>query len=254
MKLSVVVPAYNEAHRILPSLERIFAYLHAQHADFDVLVVDDGSTDDTVGVTRQRFGAREPLRIVSCGANRGKGYAVRQGAAQARGDIILFSDADLSTPIEELEKMLPLLEQGYDMVIGSRAHAQADIREHQPFYREGAGKLFNLLVRIVVGGPFRDTQCGFKLFRREAIVPILPHLQIDRWAFDVELIAVAQALGLKVAEVPVTWSNSPTSTVGFWQGGRAFLDLVRIRRRARRLSVAGLDTARDRVEVARGSH
>jgi dolichyl-phosphate beta-glucosyltransferase len=250
MKFSVVVPAYNEAHRILPSLERIFTYMDARHPDYEVLVVDDGSADNTVAVVQARFGGRPQLRLIACGSNRGKGYAVRHGTAHAAGDTVLFSDADLSTPVEEVEKMLPLLETGYDIVIGSRAHAQAEIRQHQPLYREAAGKLFNVLVRLVVGGPFRDTQCGFKLFRREAVRSLLPHLQIDRWAFDVELIAMAQAWGLRVAEVPVIWSNSPTSTVGMWQGAQAYLDLLRIRQRARRLRAVARAAGRERVEVA----
>jgi dolichyl-phosphate beta-glucosyltransferase len=236
MKLSVVVPAYNEAHRILPSLDRILEYLDQHHPDHEVLVVNDGSTDDTVPVIERRFGTRPDLRLLSYGSNRGKGYAVRYGALEARGDVVLFSDADLSTPIAELDKMLPLLGQGYDMVIGSRAHAQAEIREHQPFYREGAGKLFNLLVRLIVGLTFRDTQCGFKLFRRDVMLPVLRRLAIDRFAFDVELIALAQAAGLRVAEAPVVWINSPASTVGLWSGVQAYLDLLRIRRRARRLA------------------
>lgn len=253
MKFSVVVPAYNEAQRILPSLERIFTYMDEHHPEHEVLMVDDGSTDATMGKVRDRFGGRPTLHLLSYGTNRGKGYAVRYGTAQAQGDLVLFTDADLSTPIEDMEILLSELQRGYDIVIGSRAHAQAEIRTHQPLYRESAGKLFNVLVRLVVGGPFHDTQCGFKLFRRETVVPILPHLQIDRWAFDVELIAIAQALGLKVAEVPVVWSNSPTSTVGLRQGAQAFVDLLRIRQRARRLSTRPA-ASRDRVEAVRGNH
>jgi dolichyl-phosphate beta-glucosyltransferase len=236
MKLSVVVPAYNESHRILPSLHRIFTYLDTTHPDHEVIVVDDGSTDGTIALVRQQCGRRAKLRLVSYGHNRGKGYAVRTGALAAQGDIVLFSDADLSTPIEEVEKMLPFIERGYDLVIGSRAHAEAEIRQHQPFYREGAGKLFNALVRLVVRLPFHDTQCGFKLLRREPLLPILRRLEVDRFAFDVELIALAQAMGLKVAEVPVVWVNSPQSRVGLWYGAQAFTDLLRIRRAARRVA------------------
>jgi len=236
MKLSVVVPAYNEAQRILPSLDQIFDYLDHSHPDHEVLVVNDGSTDDTVAVVERRFGQRPTLRILSYGKNRGKGYAVRFGALEARGDVVLFTDADLSAPIAEADKMLPLLSQGYDLVIGSRAHKNAEIREHQPLYREGAGKLFNLLVRLIVGLDFHDTQCGFKLFRRSTTLPVLQHMEIDRFAFDVELLALAKAAGLKVAEVPVVWINSPASNVGVWSGAQAYLDLLPIRRRARRLA------------------
>jgi len=248
MKLSVVVPAYNEARRISPSLDQIFEYLDRSHPQHEVLVVDDCSTDDTAAVVERRFGQRPTLRILSYGTNRGKGYAVRAGALEASGDVVLFTDADLSTPIAEADKMLPLLAQGYDMVIGSRAHAQAEIRKHQPFYREGAGKLFNLLVRLLVGLKFHDTQCGFKLFRRDSALAVLRRLSIDRFAFDVELLALAQAAGLKVAEVPVVWINSPASTVGLWYGAQAYVDLLQIRRRARRLPRAAALTA-ERSEV-----
>jgi dolichyl-phosphate beta-glucosyltransferase len=233
MKLSIVVPAYNEAQRILPSLERLFAYMETRRLSYEVLVVDDGSIDDTAAIVQQRFGDRPQLRLLSYGGNRGKGYAVRFGGTHATGDVVLFSDADFSTPIEEMDKMLPLLDQGYDMVIGSRAIAGAEIRERQPFYREGAGKLFNLLVRLLVAPEFHDTQCGFKCYRREPMRPVLERQQIDGFAFDVEMIALARAAGLKVAEVPVVWVNSPTSKVGVSGGIAAFIDLIGIRRRAK---------------------
>jgi dolichyl-phosphate beta-glucosyltransferase len=234
MKLSIVVPAYNEAQRILPSLERLFAYMDGRHCAYEVLVIDDGSTDDTAAVIRERFGDRPQLRLLAYGGNRGKGYAVRCGAGHATGDVVLFSDADFSTPIEEVEKMLPLLDQGYDMVIGSRAVKGAEIRERQPFYREGAGKLFNLLVRVLVAPEFHDTQCGFKCYRSAPMHPVLERLQIDGFAFDVEMIALARAAGLRIAEVPVIWVNSPSSKVGVSGGLAAFVDLFGIRRRARR--------------------
>ena len=251
MRITVAIPAYNEARRILPSLERVFTHMDAQHPNYEVLVVDDGSSDDTVGVVQRRFGTR--VAVHSCGGNRGKGYAFRQAIREARGDLVLFSDADLSTPIEALDAMLPLIDGGYDIVIGSRAVRGAQIRQRQPWYREGAGKLFNVLVRLVVMGEFHDTQCGFKLFRREAVLPLLPHLRIDRWAFDVEVIALAQAAGLRIAEVPVEWTNSPTSTVDLAGGLSAFFDLVRIRGRARRASLA-IRPTRDQLRTAGGSH
>jgi dolichyl-phosphate beta-glucosyltransferase len=238
MKLSIVVPAYNEAQRILPSLDRLFAYLQGWPDAYEVLVIDDGSTDDTAAVVRARYGDRSQLRLLSYGGNRGKGYAVRYGAGQATGEVVLFSDADFSTPIEEVEKMLPLLASGYDMVIGSRAAQGAEIRARQPFYREGAGKLFNLLVRLLVAPEFHDTQCGFKCYRREPMRAVIERLQIDGFAFDVEMIALARAAGLRIAEVPVIWVNSPTSKVGMAGGLAAFVDLVGIRRRARASAVA----------------
>lgn len=251
MRITVAIPAYNEARRILPSLDRIVAHMDAHHPGYDVLVIDDGSTDGTADVIRRRFGTHVSLH--ACGGNRGKGYAFREAIRVARGDLVLFSDADLSTPIEALETMLPRFAAGDDIVIGSRAVQGAQIRLHQPWYREAAGKLFNLLVRLVVMGQFHDTQCGFKLFRREAVLPLLAHLRIDRWAFDVEVIAVAQAAGLRITEVPVEWTNSPTSTVGLAGGLAAFLDLVRIRARARRLART-LHPAGQQARATGGSH
>jgi len=254
MKLSIVIPAYNEAQRILPSLERLFAYMEVHHPSYEVLLVDDGSTDGTATVVQQRFGDRPALRLLSYGGNRGKGYAVRFGGTHTTGDVVLFSDADFSTPIEEVEKMLPLLEQGYDMVIGSRAIAGAEIRTHQPFYREVSGKLFNLLVRLLVAPEFHDTQCGFKCYRPEPMLPVLQRQQIDGFAFDVEMIALARAAGLKVAEVPVVWINSPTSKVGLAGGLAAFGDLIGIRRRARSTAAAVAARAAEQLHVPPPAH
>ncbi len=234
MKISVVVPAYNEANRILPSLERIGAYMVQHHPDHELLVVDDGSTDGTAAAVERCRDRANHLKVLGYGANRGKGYAVRYGALAATGDVVLFSDADLSTPIEEMEKMLQLIGQGYDLVIGSRAHAHSEIRRHQPFYREIAGKLFNILVRLLVTRNFRDTQCGFKLFRRAPMLPVLRAQRIDGFAFDVEMITLAEAGGLKVAEVPVVWINSPASRVRLSAAARAYVDLLGIRKRLRR--------------------
>jgi dolichyl-phosphate beta-glucosyltransferase len=234
MKLSVVIPAFNEVTRILPTLERILAYMDGHHPDYEILVVDDGSTDGSAAAIERQFGSRRRLRVLSYGGNRGKGYAVRHGTLQASGDVVLMSDADLSTPIEEIEKMLPLLQQGSDMVIGSRALAQSEIRKRQPFYREGGGKFFNLLVRLIVLSDFHDTQCGFKLFRREPLLPVLRRQRIDGFAFDVEMIALARARGLTVVDVPVIWINSPTSRVRMRAAFRAFADLIAIRQRAGR--------------------
>jgi dolichyl-phosphate beta-glucosyltransferase len=238
MMISVVVPAFNETDRIVPSLERILSYLQQRHPDFEILVVDDGSTDATAATVRERFAGQPRVNVLSYGINRGKGYAVRHGMAHAEGELVLFSDADLSTPIEEIERMLPLIDDGYDVVIGSRAHAEADIRERQPLYRELGGKLFNLMVRIAVMPELHDTQCGFKLFRRSRLAPILPNLRIDGFAFDVEILALARAAGLRIVEVPVVWINSLASRVRMSAALRAYLDLLGIRLRARRLRAA----------------
>ena len=228
MKISVVVPAYNEARRILPSLDQVFPYMDAHHPDYEVVVVDDGSTDDTVALVRGHFGQRPQLRLLAYGGNRGKGFAVRYGAEHASGDVVLFTDADLSTPIEELDKLLPFVQQGCDLVMGTRAHPKADIRIRQPFYREYGGKLFNLLIRVLLLPEFHDTQCGFKLFRRTAVLPILQRQRIDRFAFDVELVYLAHQAGLKIADVPVVWMNSPETKMGAAGIARAVLDVLRI--------------------------
>jgi dolichyl-phosphate beta-glucosyltransferase len=251
MRISLVVPAYNEAQRIVPSLERAFTYMDRQHPGFEIVVVDDGSTDGMAALVRERFPDRRQLRILNYGGNRGKGYAVRHGTLEARGDLVLFSDADFSTPIAEFEKLLAKLADGYDVAIGSRAVSGSEIRQRQPFYREGAGKLFNLLVRLFVLPDFHDTQCGFKCFRREPLLPVVRQLQIDGFAFDVELIALAVAAGLRVAEVPVVWVNSPSSRVRFSQGLAAFAALHGIRRRARAL--AARRRASEQAPAAAGS-
>lgn len=240
MKLSVVVPAYNEAQRILPTLDAICRYADAQHPGYEVLVINDGSSDDTAELVRARFAHQPAVVVHSYSPNRGKGYAVRYGLQRASGDLILFSDADLSTPIEQIERLLPLVEQGYDVVIGSRAHSQAEIRKRQPVYRELAGKFFNLVVRLAVLHDLHDTQCGFKLFRRSSIQPVLPYLQNDGFAFDVEILALARALGLKIAEAPVVWINSPLSQVRLGAASKAYLDLLDIRRRAKQLAAGAL--------------
>lgn len=235
MRLSIVVPAYNETRRILPTVATILRYMEARHPSFEVLVVDDGSSDGTAALVAEHFAGDPHLRVLGYPTNRGKGYAVRFGFAHAQGDFVLFSDADLSTPIDEVEKMLAAAERGGDVVIGSRAHGEAEIRERQPFFREAGGKLFNVLVRLLVLPDLHDTQCGFKLFRRAVIAPVLPSMGIDGFAFDVEMLALARAAGARIVEVPVVWTNSPSSRVRLSAAARAYVDLLRIRRRARAL-------------------
>lgn len=233
MKLSIVVPAYNETQRIVPTLNSILAYAARHHDAFEVLVVDDGSRDGTADLVAKRFGADPHLRVLAYTPNRGKGHAVRHGLRHARGEWVLFSDADLSTPIEQLEPMLAAAERGADIVIASRALGDAEIRERQPFYREAGGKLFNRLVRLLVLPDLHDTQCGFKLFRRSAIEPILDDLRIDGFAFDVEILALARAAGARIVEIATVWTNSPSSRVRMSAATRAYADLLGIRRRAR---------------------
>ncbi|MBI3910435.1 MAG: glycosyltransferase family 2 protein [Armatimonadetes bacterium] len=226
--LTVIVPCYNEAERLPASLPQLLAYLEARGESFEVLVVDDGSTDGTREVAAQVGGAR--VRVLSYTPNRGKGYAIRYAAARAMGQRVLFSDADLSTPIEELERLAAALDAGWDVAIGSRALAESHLAVPQPWWRERLGRTFNGVVRCLGVRGYRDTQCGFKLFTRRAARAIFPNLMIDRWTFDVEALVVAEKLGLRVKEVPVTWINSPQSRVRVLRDAfRTVADLLRIR-------------------------
>jgi dolichyl-phosphate beta-glucosyltransferase len=228
--LSVIIPAYNEAQRLEGSLEHVVAYLDKQPFSSEVLVVDDGSTDGTAAIARNYAGEHAIVRILRYPLNHGKGHAVRVGMNEANGQLMLLCDADLSTPIEELEKLAPFVDEGYDVVIGSRALPDSDLRVHQPWLRERLGRAFNLLVRILGVRGFADTQCGFKLFTRRAARDVFPQLFTDRWAFDVEALLVARMMKYKIREVPVIWVNSPGSKVNVLRDAVATLrDLLRIR-------------------------
>jgi dolichyl-phosphate beta-glucosyltransferase len=231
VRLSVVIPAFNEEERLGRTLARVFEYLSGQPGTFEVIVVDDGSTDGTVDAARRAAGGRGDLRVVLNGRNRGKGFSVRRGVEESRGEFVLFSDADLSTPIEDVEKLfLPLLEGGYDIAIGSRSIRGSDVRVHQPWYRELMGKVFNKIVRLFTLRGFKDTQCGFKLFRADVAREVFSRQRIERFSFDVEALYLARKGGRRIAEVPVTWYNSPRSRVSIVGDPlRMFLDVLRIR-------------------------
>ena len=212
--LSVVIPAHNEAERIGPTVERVLAYLRGRGHSYEVVVVDDVSRDATAEVVAH-FQSRDPrLRLLQRIGPPGKGAAVQAGMLAAGGQRVLFSDADLSTPIEESEKLLAAVEQeGYDIAIGSRGLPDSDLRVRQPWYRETMGRIFNLMVRAVALRRFKDTQCGFKLFRAEVARELFVRQTIEGFAFDVEILYIALKRGLRIKEVPVTWINSPRSTV-----------------------------------------
>jgi dolichyl-phosphate beta-glucosyltransferase len=225
-----VVPAFNEGRRIGRTLERIVEYLRDAGAAFEVVVVDDGSRDATADVVRRVAAAEPRVRVIALGANGGKGKAVRRGVLDATGEVVLFSDADLSTPIEEVEKLLEHLGRGASVAIGSRSVRGASIEVHQPWYRELMGKVFNRLVRLLALRGFIDTQCGFKCFTGDAARAIFSLARIDRFAFDVEVLLLAQRLGYRIAEVPIRWADEPNSRVGVMRDSLSMLaDLVRIR-------------------------
>jgi dolichyl-phosphate beta-glucosyltransferase len=228
--LSVIIPAYNEAIRLRSSLERVVAYLDRQPFGSEVLVVDDGSTDDTATIARNYAGEHATVRILRYTPNHGKGRAVKVGMSEADGQLMLLCDADLSTPIEEVEKLIPFVDEGFDVVIGSRALPESELRIHQPWLRERLGRTFNLLVRVLGVRDFADTQCGFKLFTRRAAREIFPQLITDRWAFDVEALLIAQYMRYRIREVPVIWVNAPGTKVNVFRDAASTLrDLLRIR-------------------------
>lgn len=227
--LSIVIPAYNEEARLPKSLDQIHAYLNATGIASEVIVVDDGSRDHTVQIVESKSAEWPALRVVKNPGNHGKGYSVRHGMLEARGKIVLFTDADLSAPIEEADKLLSAL-QTSDVAIGSRAMNRELIEVHQPWTREIAGIMFNMIVRVILGLNFEDTQCGFKAFRREKSQIIFQQQRIERFGFDPELLFLAKRNGLTIAEIPVRWANAEGTTVSMWDGIRAmFFEVAKIR-------------------------
>jgi dolichyl-phosphate beta-glucosyltransferase len=241
MYLSLIIPAYKEASRITASLEKIFAYLGSQNYEAEVIVVDDGSPDNSVEVIQAAFAKYTPIgqallpvkaRLIELGANAGKGAAVREGMLAATGSIRIFTDADLSTPIHEVEKVISAIErEGYDVVIGSRAlEGRKLVKVHQPWYRETMGRFFNLLVQVFVLRGIKDTQCGFKGFRAEAAEKIFRQQKVMGFSFDVEILYLAKKSGYKIKEVAVEWYNDERTTVGaLSDSAKMFFELLRIR-------------------------
>ena len=211
--LSIIIPSYNEEARLPGTLQRIAEYLPTLKLRTEVLVVDDGSTDRTAAVAESFHGKLTRLRVLSNGTNRGKGYSVRHGMLEAQGDMVLFTDADLSAPIEEAEKLLRPLNNGYDVAIGSRAMDRSLISTRQSIFRETAGIIFNKIVRMVLRLPFVDTQCGFKAFRRERSRIIFEQQRIEGFGFDPELLYLARHYGLRAIEIPVRWGHSEATKV-----------------------------------------
>jgi glycosyltransferase involved in cell wall biosynthesis len=227
--LSIVIPAYNERERLTLSLPAIDAYLRTTGLDAEILVVDDGSTDSTAEVAERLVFGREH-RVMSLPVNQGKGAAVRRGVLAARGEWVLISDADLSTPIDEYDRLAAIARtENLDVVIGSRALPGSRVEVSQHIVRQVLGEVFNAILRRVTGLPYRDTQCGFKLLRRSRVEAVFAEMVIDGFAFDVELLYLCARRGLRVREVPVTWRNSPRSTVSIiGSPPKMLFDLIRL--------------------------
>lgn len=225
--LSIVIPAFNEEQRIGRTLERIVLFLQKKNEPAEVLVVDDGSTDETVAVVESFHNPW--IRVLQNGRNHGKGYSVRRGVLEARGEWVLFTDADMSTPIEELDTLFEA-GAGADVIIGSRAIDRSKILIHQSRRRELAGIFFNRIVRAILRLPIADTQCGFKLFHRTASLRVFQLQRIPGFGFDPELLYLARKAGLVIREVPVTWENHPATKVRFLRDSLTmFLNLIQIR-------------------------
>jgi glycosyltransferase involved in cell wall biosynthesis len=227
---SIVVPAYNESGRLRPTLDALLRFIQEENWDAEILVVNDGSKDDTAQVVRE-YGKQHPqVLLLENPGNRGKGYSVRNGMLHVRGDICLFTDADLSSPIEEARKLLAALAQGADVAIGSRWLKSELQTERQPLYRQAFGRIYNLVLRIFLGMRFVDTQCGFKVFTRNAVQRIFPLQRIERWGFDPEILYLAHRAGLRIDEVPVVWAHSEGTRLNPVRDGiRMFGEVLRIR-------------------------
>jgi dolichyl-phosphate beta-glucosyltransferase len=228
--LTVVIPAYNEAARIGLTLQRILAFFDAQSWDGDVIVVLDGGRDNTADEVRRVSGADARVAIIDNGENRGKGFSVRRGMLAATGRYVLFSDADLSTPIEEAPRLVAAIDAGADVAIASRALDASNVQVHQPWWRESMGRVFNWFVQRLALPGIHDSQCGFKCFRRDVARRVFALQRVERFAFDVEVLSIARSLGYRIVELPVTWIDQPASTVNpITAPASMLLDLVRIR-------------------------
>lgn len=229
-ELSIVIPAYNESARIEHALDRVMSCVAEQGWNAEVLVVDDGSSDNTAAIVQRWMQGYPRLHLIQNPGNRGKGYSVRNGLLQAAGDIVMFTDADLSAPMEEAERLIAAIHDGADVAIGSRWLDRARQTIHQPLYRQFFGRCFNWITRTVMGLPFKDTQCGFKAFKRPVAQVIFRLQTIERWGFDPEILFIAQKLGYEIREVPVTWGHDERSRISYLKDGLKMLqDMARIR-------------------------
>ena len=228
--LSIVIPAYNEERRIKETTLDIIRYLQSRNIHAEVIIVNDGSKDKTAEIVDQLSEEYECVRCIHLSQNQGKGYAVKEGVLASWGKYIFFSDADLSVPIEEMDKLLSPLERGYDIAIGSRRLSESDVIIPQPWHRRFSGKAFSFLVRLLLVQGIKDTQCGFKAFRKDVAHIIFSQQRIKRFSFDVEVLYLARKYGFKVKEVPIRWIDSPYTTLKFARDSvKMFIDLFIIR-------------------------
>jgi dolichyl-phosphate beta-glucosyltransferase len=235
LKFSIVIPAYNEEERIGPSIEAILAYFPGVLPDFELVLVDDGSNDATVSLVESYRDRLPALQILENPVNLGKGGAIKRGMLAAKGDYVLFCDADQSTPFSEMDKFLGAIKAGEDVIIGTRKSPEARIEKHQPWLRESLGKGFTWLSHLLIGVQVSDFTCGFKVFSRRAVEEIFTRQRIFDWSFDSEILFIAQRRGLQIREIPVTWSNSAATKVNLWRDvWGSFRGLLRIREYARR--------------------
>ena len=238
--VSVVIPAYNEAERIRPGLRQILEHVARTGLDCEIVLVDDGSRDGTAEVVRGELEGHLPLQILRQEPNQGKAAAVKRGILAGRGRYVGFADADMSTPFAEIERCLQALEAGADVAIGSRAMHDSDIQVHQPWYRQWAGQAFGAYTRLILLPGIADSQCGFKFFRREVAQDLCTNQRLAGWAFDAELLYLAQRRGYTIAQIPVHWINDPNTKVNMLRAGpRMLLDVLRVRALHRGFGRAG---------------
>ncbi len=230
--ISVVIPAYNESHRLPKTIRAVQEHLVSQNLSYEILVVDDGSEDNTTQTVQNLQNQITGLSVITNERNSGKGFSVRRGMLAAEGHLVLMMDADLSAPMDELDKLIPLVRDGHcDIAIGSRALKTSQIEKHQPIYREPLGYIYNDIIQILLFKGIEDTQCGFKLFRRQVVEDVFNRAtRVNGFAFDVEVLFVARKLGYRIAEIPIRWCNDPETRVKIIKHGFQMLkDLFRIR-------------------------
>jgi glycosyltransferase involved in cell wall biosynthesis len=236
-KISIIIPAYNESQRVGDSIHQISTFILKEKLDAELIVVDDGSSDNTFEIAQKSCDEFSLLqtKVIRYEKNKGKGFAVKTGLLEAQGEVAIFSDADLSTPIEEIYKLVKPIQKGkFDVTFGSRALDRSLIGTHQPWRREQSGKVFNFVVRTATGLPFWDTQCGFKAFNMQKFRPLLDLMKIDRFGFDVEFLYVANFKGLKLKEIPVRWNHCDGTKVNvFRDSQKMFREIMQIRRNAK---------------------